>query len=127
MKIPPVVKDFQGLVGFLIEEQHNGVAYDMARSLGLSPGLVYQWASGMVRRPSDSSIAKMVAFYDLDAMDILALTIPGRLAKPISGGSGGDNAPRVSWGVLSKVRGAGFYHRLCLWLGGPQIRPAFAC
>lgn len=144
----PKVKDFRGLVRWLVTTRHGGVVDHMAERVGISSALAWKWNRGRVRKPSVDSLLMLCAAYpeDVEFLEVMHLvhgnamngiTLPSPtfatpgppIPPPIGGGSGNDEAP-----PLASVRDVflliGHLARtwaqvLGAWLGSPTrlIRP----
>jgi len=64
--VPPEVTDGRSLVVWLSREYHDGTYRGIAKRVGVSSPLVYQWKDG-VAHPGLRSLEKICEAYDLDA------------------------------------------------------------
>jgi hypothetical protein len=102
-------KTFPELVRWAADTYHNGVMYQLALRVGISPALADRWSKGLVQRPTMETALKFCRAYSLDPADVLTLcgvspevaaflrTSRRKKVHPIGGGSGDDGTPLVAW------------------------------
>src|SRR5262245_50631488 len=71
MRIPDRVRDFQGLINWLIDTRHSGVVYGLAKELGVSAATADKWHKGMVKSPTLRLLAHLAATYELNMADVI--------------------------------------------------------
>jgi transcriptional regulator with XRE-family HTH domain len=76
----PDTQTFDALIRWLAATYHDGVIYQMAQRVGISPALADRWSKGLVQRPTMASVQKLCRAYDLDLVSILRL--PGGPLPP---------------------------------------------
>lgn len=76
MTMPESVSSFSDLVGWLLKEHHEGKPYRMAKALGVSAGLPFQWRDGTVKAPASSTIARICEVYELDYDAVIRVIYP---------------------------------------------------
>jgi transcriptional regulator with XRE-family HTH domain len=76
-KVDPSVSDLKSFVQWLAKEHHDGTYSAMAKRIGVSTALVYQWRDGLVNEPSLKTLTKICRAYDLDESDVST-----RISKP---------------------------------------------
>src|SRR5262245_41936536 len=100
----PDIETFPALVRWLAETHHDGVIYQVAQKVGISPALADRWSKGLVQRPSMDSVMKLVNAYGLDLAEVLRLRggplppeaikllapVRRKKLRPIGGGSSND-------------------------------------
>jgi hypothetical protein len=69
--IAPEVSDFKSLVHWIVKEHHDGRWAPMAKRVGVSPALVYQWRDGLVNQPSSNNLERICLAYGLDNSDVM--------------------------------------------------------
>lgn len=74
-------KDFRRLIQELVATHHGGNYYAMAKRLGVSSGLPYQWRDGTVKQPSRATVAKLCAAYGLDPAEVIQILAETALAE----------------------------------------------
>lgn len=80
----PAVRDFRTLIQYLVALHHAGNYYAMAKRLGVSSGLPYQWRDGTVKRPTIDTLRRLCEEYALDFADVLRLVHPPQAPRPRS-------------------------------------------
>ncbi len=103
MNQSPDVKTFAELVTWIADNFHDGSYYALAKTLGVSPALIYAWRDGMVRSPHNRLSLSLCAHYHLDLMWMMKLA-----ARQREEGEGGTPAirkpkgPRTPAGKITK-------------------------
>jgi hypothetical protein len=103
--IPKTVATFADLVEWLVRERHDGVWYAMAKALGVSSGLPYQWRDKTVKAPSPGTILRLCEVYGLPFRGVWDLLIPSdpSVAPPPTGGKA-PQRPRTPKGTSGTRR-----------------------
>lgn len=76
MTMPERISRFSELVDWLLKEHHEGHPYRMAKALGVSSALPFQWRDGTVKAPSPPTIARLCEVYELDYDAVLKIIYP---------------------------------------------------
>jgi transcriptional regulator with XRE-family HTH domain len=70
--IDPGVSNFRSLIQWLAKEDHGGTYRAMAKRVGVSVALVYQWRDGVVNQPTLEHLRKLCRAYNLNESDVSA-------------------------------------------------------
>lgn len=134
MTIPASISSFKALVRWLIETRHDGRPYRMAKALGVSAGLPFQWRDGTVKLPTLPTLQKMSDAYGLPWVEMMRVAWPppppppGRQRRkpvPIRGGPAQAH-PLNSGKQTEKMPLIGSVRRALSWLYPSPFRPAWA-
>ena len=80
---PPVLGSWAALIVWLVDEHLHGAFHAMARHLGRSSALIYQWRDGQTQLPELGSVDLIARTYGLDRSHVMDIALgPAHRVRP---------------------------------------------